>query len=98
MQFGKFKEKASELQQTAKEKAEDLQEKSSDLQNTAKKKAEQLKDKAEQLIVEFNEAIPTLKALGLTVRDFRIGMGILPEIQTRLDGSVKDLNEEKSRK
>ena len=37
-----------------------------------------------KLLDEFNEALPTMRALGFSVSDFRVGMGLLPEIGAKL--------------
>lgn len=47
---------------------------------------------AGKFLDEFNEAIPTMRALGLTVKDLRVGMGLLPEIGAKLTGSVDSIN------
>ena len=55
-------------------------------------KAEQLTEAAtgaaEKLVDEFNEALPTMTALGFTVKDLRVGMGLLPEINAILEASA----------
>ena len=64
-----------------------------------KGKAEELKgaaaEKADQLMKEFNEAVPALKGLGFSIRDFHIGMGVMPEVRTKLVGQIKDVKDEK---
>ena len=42
-------------------------------------------EKAQQLLRDFNETVPTLKALGLSVSDMSFKMGIPPEIAATLD-------------
>lgn len=51
-----------------------------------------------KLLDEFNEALPTMRALGFSVADFHVGMGLLPEIGAKLVASadtvdVKKINE-----
>ena len=69
-------------------------------------KADSLKDKAEKLadtavgsvnklLEEFNDAIPTLKALGLSVKDVDFKMGILPEVRSTLTGSIQAVDSAK---
>jgi hypothetical protein len=41
---------------------------------------------------EFNEALPTLKALGFSVRDFSVGMGVIPEVSATLVAKIEDVN------
>jgi hypothetical protein len=51
--------------------------------------------KVEAIIREFNETIPTIKALGLSVRNVSFGMGLVPEIGATLIGSIDALEPEK---
>lgn len=51
--------------------------------------------KVNQLVAEFNEAVPTIKALGLSVSNVRISIGLLPEIGAKLTGSVEALDADK---
>ncbi len=47
------------------------------------------------LLKDFNQAVPTLKALGLSVTDMKVGMGMLPEVEITLTGSLDAINPEK---
>jgi len=47
------------------------------------------------LLKDFNQAVPTLKALGLSVTDMKIGMGVPPEVEITLTGSLDAINPEK---
>lgn len=47
------------------------------------------------LLKDFNEAVPTLKALGLSVTDMKVGMGMLPEVEITLTGSLDAIKPEK---
>jgi hypothetical protein len=49
--------------------------------------------KAHDLIREFNDTLPTIKALGLSVRDVSFKMGLPPELAATLTGSVEALDE-----
>ena len=64
-----------------------------------KEKASKLADDAnealQKVLDEFNEAIPTIKAVGLSVKHFRIGMGVLPEIEVKIAGSLEDIDLDK---
>jgi hypothetical protein len=43
---------------------------------------------------EFNAALPTIKALGFSVQDIQVSMGILPEIHAKLIADAADVNVE----
>jgi len=49
-------------------------------------------EKAHQVLRDFNETVPTLKALGLSVADMSFRMGIPPEIAASLIGSIDTLD------
>jgi hypothetical protein len=55
-------------------------------------KAQELTDTTTQAagkyIDEFNEALPTMRALGFTVKDLRVGMGLVPDIGLKLIAST----------
>ncbi len=53
------------------------------------------KEKVDRMLAEFNAALPVLEALGLSLKDFKMGMGIIPEIQAKLVGSLADVQEDK---
>ena len=53
--------------------------------------------KAQELLREFNDTIPTLKALGLSVSNISFGMGLVPEIGATFIGSVDALEQDKIR-
>jgi hypothetical protein len=50
---------------------------------------------AGKMLDEFNEAMPTMRALGFTVRDVHVGMGFLPEVGAKLVASAEDIDEKK---
>ena len=52
-------------------------------------------DKVHHVIREFNETMPTIKALGLSVRNISFGMGLVPEVSATLIGSIDALEQEK---
>jgi hypothetical protein len=52
-------------------------------------------DKAGDMIRDFNDAIPTIKALGLSVSDMSFKMGLPPEIGATFTGSVEALDQAK---
>jgi hypothetical protein len=52
-------------------------------------------EKAQEIMREFNDTIPTIRALGLSVRNISFGMGLMPEIAATLIGSVDALDREK---
>jgi hypothetical protein len=45
-----------------------------------------------KLVDEFNEALPTMRALGFSIKDLRVGMGLLPEIGARLIASMDTID------
>lgn len=49
-------------------------------------------EKAHQVLRDFNETVPTLKALGLSVSDMSFKMGIPPEIAASLVGAIDTLD------
>jgi hypothetical protein len=53
------------------------------------------KEKVDRMLAEFNAALPVLEALGLSLKDFKMGMGLIPEIQAKLVGSLEDVKEDK---
>jgi hypothetical protein len=54
-----------------------LLEKTKGLTNTAS-------DAVSKLLDEFNAALPTMKALGFSVEDIQVSMGLLPEVHLKL--------------
>jgi len=54
--------------------------------------------KVQELVRDFNAAIPTMKALGFSVSSFTIGVGLIPEIDATLTGSVKALDPQEIQK
>ena len=47
---------------------------------------------AGKVLDEFNEALPTIRALGFRVRDLHVGMGLLPEIGAKLVASTDEID------
>jgi hypothetical protein len=47
---------------------------------------------ASKFLDEFNDALPTMRALGFTVKDFRMSMGLPPDINTKLIASLDTVN------
>jgi len=66
-----------------------------DLMNKAQEVTASASDAASKFLDEFNEALPTMRALGFTVRDLRIGMGLLPEIGAKLVASTDTMDPKK---
>ena len=58
------------------------------MMGAAQKLTESAGGLAGKFLDEFNEALPTVHALGLNVRDLHVGMGLPPEIAAKLTGSV----------
>jgi hypothetical protein len=49
----------------------------------------------EKILDDFNTALPTMKALGLSVADLDLRIGWLPSVSARLRGSFKDIDAKK---
>jgi len=52
-------------------------------------------DAAGKMVDEFNESLPTLRALGFTVKDLQMSMGLLPEISVKLVASTDTMEAKK---
>ena len=52
-------------------------------------------EKIHEWVDEFNAAVPSMKALGFSVKSFSIGIGLIPEINATLVGAVEALNSQK---
>jgi hypothetical protein len=48
-----------------------------------------------KFVNEFNEALPTMRALGFTVKDLRVGMALIPEIGATLVASTDTVDAKK---
>jgi len=49
-------------------------------------------EKGQQVLKEFNELVPTLRALGLGLSDVSLKLGLPPEISASLTGSIEALD------
>ncbi len=49
-------------------------------------------DAVSKLLDEFNAALPTLRALGFSLRDLQISMGLLPEVSAKLIAAAEDID------
>ena len=60
------------------------------------KKAEEIKDgaaeKFDAVMEALDETLINVKALGLTLKDFELGGGLLPSVMVTLEGSVNDVD------
>jgi hypothetical protein len=65
------------------------------LMGKAQELAGQATDTAGKMLDDFNEALPTMRALGFTVRDLHVGMGLLPEVGAKLVASADSIDAEK---
>ena len=45
-----------------------------------------------RMLDEFNAALPTMRALGFTVQDIHVGMGLLPEVKAKLVASADNVD------
>ncbi len=66
-----------------------------DLMGKAGNLVESATDTANKVLDEFNEALPTMRALGFTVKDVRVGMGLMPEIGAKLIASADTIDVKK---
>ncbi len=73
-----------------------------DLMGAIEEKAKELegvtKGKLTEGLDEYKKAIAVLEAFGFTVGRFTVGMGILPEINTSITGSIENIREEELKK
>ena len=49
-------------------------------------------DTAGRALDEFNEALPTMRALGFTIRDFHMSMALIPELSVKLVASASTID------
>ena len=66
-----------------------------DLKNlggTVKSLVDTASDGVSKLLDEFNEALPTMRALGFTVTSFRLNMALPPELRLTMVASVNTIN------
>ena len=66
----------------AKEKAADLSERASEMSGLAA-------DKLNAVLDDYSVAVETFETFGFELTRFRVGMGVLPEINTSIRGSLK---------
>lgn len=50
---------------------------------------------AKKMLDEFNEALPTMRALGFSVKDLHVSMGLLPEVGAKLVATTDSIDEKK---
>ena len=50
---------------------------------------------ASKMLDEFNEALPTMRALGFVVKDLHVGMGLLPEVGATLVATTDSIDEKR---
>jgi hypothetical protein len=66
-----------------------------DMMSKAQELSGAVSDTAGRYLDEFNEALPTMRALGFTIRDFRMGMGLIPEVMCKLIASMDTVSMDK---
>ncbi len=49
-------------------------------------------DTAGKLVEDFNAALPTMRALGFTVEDIQVAMGLLPEVNAKLVADAANID------
>jgi len=55
-------------------------------------------DKINEMLDGLNDGLPKIKALGLSVKDFRVGQGAIPDITIKLAGSIDAIDPGKIQK
>jgi predicted regulator of amino acid metabolism with ACT domain len=63
-----------------------------DMLDTVGKLAGPASEAAAKYLDEFNAALPVMQALGFTVEDVQVTMGLLPEISAKLIAAAADIN------
>ena len=66
-----------------------------DLMGKAQEVAGAATDIAGRFLDEFNEALPAMRALGFTVKDLHVGMGLPPETLVKLVASIDTVDVKK---
>jgi hypothetical protein len=56
------------------------------------------KGKVNEWVDEYKKAITVLETFGFTVGKFTVGMGVLPEINTSISGSIENIREDSLKK
>jgi hypothetical protein len=59
---------------------------------------EEIARHANQTVDQFNDMVPLLEGLGLSVTNVRLGMGLLPEVDATVSGSVEAIEPDKIKK
>ena len=52
-------------------------------------------DKINEMLDGLNDGLPKIKALGLSVKDFRVGQGAIPDITIKLAGDINAIDPDK---
>ena len=63
-----------------------------DMLGKARGLADSASDAVSKLLGEFNAALPTMKALGFSVEDIQVGMGLLPEVRAKLIAAAANVD------
>lgn len=58
----------------------------------ARELAVSAENSAIKVLEEFNRALPTMKALGFSLHDLQMGMGLLPEVSAKLVASADNID------
>lgn len=66
-----------------------------DLMNRVKKFTHTTTKTIGKLVDEFNEALTIMRAVGLTMKDLRVGAGVVPEIGAKLVASTDTIDVKK---
>lgn len=52
-------------------------------------------EKINEMLDALNDGIPKIKALGFSVKDFRIGQGLIPDVMIKIAGEIDAINPDK---
>jgi hypothetical protein len=66
-----------------------------DLAGKAQELGSAATDAVGKMVDEFNEALPSMRALGFTIKDLRVGTGLTPEIGAKLIASTDTIDVKK---
>ena len=66
-----------------------------DLVGKAQELAGTASETFDKILDEFNQALPTIRGLGFTIKDLKVGMGLVPEVGATLVASTDTIDVKK---